>query len=85
MNQFGGNWTESKMHIIVEYAKAYLVIMNKQEWAKTLYFDGFAGSGIIGVDEHEEVVKGTSLRILDITQPKPFDIYYLLRRMKNIK
>ena len=43
--QFGGNWTEQKMQIIVDYAKAYLTIMNKQAWVKTIYFDGFAGSG----------------------------------------
>lgn len=35
MNQFGGDWTEVKMEIVVAYAKAYLTIMNKQAWAKT--------------------------------------------------
>ena len=43
-NQFGGSWTERKMEIVVSYARAYLVIMNSQPWAKTIYFDGFAGS-----------------------------------------
>lgn len=47
MNNFGGNWTEQKMEIVVSYAKAYLTIMNAQKWAKTIYFDGFAGSGSI--------------------------------------
>ena len=28
MNQFGGDWTERKIEIAVEYAKAYLTIMN---------------------------------------------------------
>lgn len=50
MNQFGGKWTEAKIEILVEYAKAYLTIMNfyanKYKW-KLLYFDGFAGSGFI--------------------------------------
>jgi len=49
MNKFGGNWTENKIEILVEYAKAYLVIMNKYadkfRW-KLMYFDGFAGSGL---------------------------------------
>ena len=44
MNKFGGDWTKIKIEILVDYAKAYLTIMNKQPWAKTLYFDGFAGS-----------------------------------------
>jgi len=80
MNQFGGNWTEAKMKIVVDYAQAYLTIMNKQDWAKTLYFDGFAGSGLIEVNENKESIKGTALRILEIQQPKPFDIYYFVEK-----
>jgi three-Cys-motif partner protein len=78
MNQFGGSWTEAKMEIVVSYAKAYLTIMDKQSWAKTMYFDGFAGSGIIETDESEDVKKGTALRILDILEPSPFDLYYFV-------
>lgn len=59
-NKFGGNWTEAKMEIVVSYAKAYLMIMNKQTWAKTMYFDGFAGSGIIESQQKEELKKGTA-------------------------
>ncbi|HEV7329986.1 MAG TPA: three-Cys-motif partner protein TcmP [Flavisolibacter sp.] len=97
INQFGGSWTERKMEIVVAYAKAYLTIMQAQAWAKTLYFDGFAGSGSI-VDEdvkeislhkdlweewtesEEEIKKGTALRILEIVQPKPFDMYYFVEK-----
>lgn len=47
MNQFGGNWTKIKIEILVEYARAYLNVMNvhakRYSW-KLLYFDGFAGS-----------------------------------------
>lgn len=84
MNQFGGNWTEAKMEIIVSYTKAYLTIMNKQAWAKTLYFDGFAGSGLIEIEE-DEVEKGTALRILEITDPKPFDLYYFVEKKEKHK
>lgn len=85
MNQFGGNWTEAKMDIVVDYAKAYLTIMNKQPWAKTLYFDGFAGSGLIEVEENTDRIKGTSLRILEIDKPKPFDTYYFVEKNPKIK
>jgi three-Cys-motif partner protein len=78
MNQFGGNWTEEKMDIVVKYASAYLTIMNKQDWVKTIYFDGFAGSGFIETDTSDQLKKGTALRILDISEPKPFDIYYFV-------
>ena len=58
MNQFGGSWTKVKIEILVEYAKAYLSIMNiyakRYDW-KLLYFDGFAGSGeIIKVVDNKE-------------------------------
>jgi three-Cys-motif partner protein len=85
MNQFGGSWTEAKMEIVVSYARAYLIIMSKQRWAKTLYFDGFAGSGLIGSDKTADLKKGTALRILDITDPKPFDIYYFVELDEQYK
>jgi three-Cys-motif partner protein len=85
MNQFGGSWTEAKMEIVVSYAKAYLTIMGKQTWAKTMYFDGFAGSGIIETDENEEIKKGTALRILDIIEPSPFDLYYFVELDEGYK
>lgn len=88
MNKFGGNWTIDKMEIVVAYAKAYLTIMNKQtSWAKTLYFDGFAGSGYIDNENSndETLVKGTALRILEIEAPKPFDIYYFVEKNRENK
>lgn len=85
MNQFGGRWTEIKMDIFVDYAKAYLKIMNRQPWAKTLYFDGFAGSGLIDSSDDNDNIKGTALRILDINDPKPFDLYYFVEKDERNK
>jgi three-Cys-motif partner protein len=94
-NNFGGSWTDSKMDIVVSYAKAYLMIMKEQSWVKTIYFDGFAGSGSIieesngsaqpnlwqtEAEHSEEVKKGTALRILEIDEPKPFDMYYFVEK-----
>lgn len=76
--QFGGSWTDKKMKIVVEYAKAYLTIMNKISWVKTIYFDGFAGSGLISGGTEEDMKKGTALQIMDITSPKPFNMYYFV-------
>jgi three-Cys-motif partner protein len=80
MNQFGGDWIEEKMDVVVKYAKAYLTIMNKQPWAKTIYFDGFAGSGYIESDDGEDPKAGTALRILEIVEPRPFDLYYFVEK-----
>ena len=80
MNQFGGDWTERKIEIVVDYAKAYLTIMNKYPKFKCLYFDGFAGSGNIYTDDNIdfEIIKGAAIRILEIEEPKSFDIYYFV-------
>lgn len=61
MNHFGGNWTDQKMDIVINYAKAYLMIMKEQKWAKTIYFDGFAGSGTISESKKESSPVTTSL------------------------
>ena len=98
MNQFGGNWTKHKIEILVEYANAYLTIMNayaqKYNW-KLLYFDGFAGSGMIAnklKDESgKQLIFGTELearketigaarRILEIAEPRAFDEYYFVEK-----
>ena len=97
MNEFGGNWTAKKIEILVEYASAYLDIMNvyaKQYNWKLLYFDGFAGSGEI-IKVHDDPMKGiydvsitigAARRIIEINQPRSFDEYYFVEKdMKNFK
>jgi three-Cys-motif partner protein len=96
MNHFGGTWTDQKMHIVESYAKAYLNVMKDRTWATTIYFDGFAGSGSISDEEGEKLPlqdlfdigninqedfrKGTAVRILEISYPKAFDMYYFVEK-----
>lgn len=83
MNNFGGNWTTDKIEILVEYAKAYLVIMNihakKYNW-ELMYFDGFAGSGLIvkQLDDYRTEIIGAARRIIEIDHPISFDRYYFV-------
>ncbi len=97
MNQFGGDWTKIKIEILVEYAKAYLTIMNtyakRFNW-KLLYFDGFAGSGeIIKVIDDKmtlyydvDFIIGAAVRIIQIQDPISFDEYYFVeKKEKNYK
>jgi three-Cys-motif partner protein len=91
MNKFGGNWTEKKIEILVEYAKAYLDIMNvyanRYNW-KLLYFDGFAGSGEIvkiidnklSGDYDVRSTIGAARRIVEIEHPRAFDEYYFVEK-----
>ena len=87
MNQFGGNWTEQKIEMVVAYAKAYLTIMNKYPMLKPLYFDGFAGSGDIYRNDEVDLenIKGTAIRILEIDEPKSFDTYYFVEKNERYK
>ncbi len=86
MNEFGGNWTENKIEIVVKYAKAYLQVMKDRKYWNLLYFDGFAGSGDISTDEVDvDVMKGTATRILEIKDPREFDIYYFVEKDINLK
>lgn len=82
MRQFGGDWTRIKIEILVEYAKAYLTIMNKHRQYKTLYFDGFAGSGFIVKDNKIDIdiTIGAASRIVEIDKPMPFDTYYFVEK-----
>src|SRR5260221_1821272 len=82
MNQFGGDWTKVKIEILVEYAKAYLQIMKDRKFYKLLYFDGFAGSGLI-VKENEidlDITVGAAVRIIEINNPRSFDSYYFVEK-----
>lgn len=88
MNTFGGNWTDHKIDILVEYASAYLKIMNihahKYNW-KLLYFDGFAGSGEIakGKKENQRIIIGAARRIIELSEPRSFDNYYFVDKNKE--
>ena len=43
-DEWGGQWTEQKLDAFTKYVEAYLTILGKHEYWKTIYFDGFAGS-----------------------------------------
>lgn len=82
MNKFGGDWTKQKMEIVVSYAKAYLTVMKSRPYWKLLYFDGFAGSGDVYKENavDSKIMKGTALQVLEITNPRPFDMYYFVEK-----
>ncbi|XZF15953.1 three-Cys-motif partner protein TcmP [Chitinophagaceae bacterium MMS25-I14] len=82
MNNFGGDWTKNKIEILVEYARAYLTIMKERKFYSLLYFDGFAGSGFIVKNKKldVEVTVGAARRIIEISDPRPFDQYYFVEK-----
>ena len=65
-----GYWSEVKLDIIKEYAKAYSVIMNAQHNIRQyLYIDGFAGAGVHISKRTKEYLPGSPLNALNVEPP----------------
>jgi three-Cys-motif partner protein len=61
-------WSEVKLDIVRDYAKAYTTILSKQK-LKFFYIDGFAGSGVHLAKSSNEFVPGSPLNALNIKPP----------------
>lgn len=77
MQEFGDNWTEAKIDILLKYTKAYLQIMKSRDYFKLIYFDGFAGAGYIDLNDSSRIA-GSAIEVLKINKPRPFDLYYFV-------
>lgn len=88
---WGGNWTDKKLDAFSKYVASYLTIMKKHQHWKTIYFDGFAGSGVRKKEcdtnnfkglfitkEEEETYKGAAERVLTLPNELHFDYYYFI-------
>ena len=65
-----GYWSEVKLDIIKDYAKAYSTILSKQKWCKGHYYiDAFAGAGVHISKATGEFVPGSPLIALN-TKPQ---------------
>jgi len=72
-----GYWTELKLNIIKEYARAYASIMSKQSPIQHYaYVDAFAGAGTLKSKESGEEIDGSSSMAIK-TQPG-FSHYHLI-------
>lgn len=89
--EWGGNWTIKKLDAFAKYVAAYLTIMIKHPYWKTIYFDGFAGSGdrkmkcdsslykqLLLNEEETETYKGAAERVLTLPNKLSFDFYYFI-------
>ncbi len=93
--EWGGPWTEKKLEAFSKYVWSYLTIMKKFPYWKTIYFDGFAGSGTrekqVNADlmqqlkiteEQERIYKGAAERVLGL-QDLGFDFYYFIDKKET--
>lgn len=89
--EWGGLWTEKKLDAFAKYVKAYLTIMKKNPFWKTIYFDGFAGSGdkkancvsplylqLELTEKEERLYKGAAERVLTLPNNLSFDYHYFI-------
>jgi three-Cys-motif partner protein len=76
-----GYWTEIKLQILQEYAKAYAQILAKRPFIKPVYIDGFAGAGAHISKQTGEVIEGSPARVLAI-EPR-FTHYHFVEMNPN--
>ena len=93
---WGGHWTDEKLKVFSKYVIAYLKIMKKNPYWKTIYFDGFAGSGTrnqpasnelfkklpISLEE-QNLYKGAAEQVISLPNDFKFDYYYFIDLDKN--
>ena len=93
---WGGPWTEKKLEAFSKYVWSYLSIMKKFPYWKTIYFDGFAGSGtrekkvntelyqqLKITEEEEKTYKGAAERVLELKDNLSFDFYYFIDKKEE--
>lgn len=90
VESWGGPWTEKKLNAFSSYVWSYLTILKTQKQWKTIYFDGFAGSGtrtktnsetynqLSITKEDENIYKGAAERVLTLKDDLLFDFYYFI-------
>jgi three-Cys-motif partner protein len=71
-----GYWSEVKLEIVRDYAKAYSTVLNKQANISYLYLDGFAGAGVHISKATGQFIPGSPLNALNV-QP-PFHEYHFI-------
>lgn len=95
-SEWGGPWTEKKLNAFAKYVWSYLKIMEQNKFWKTIYFDGFAGSGSTNkqenselfleldiTEEEEKTYKGAAERVLTLKDDLGFDYYYFINKNQN--
>lgn len=95
-SNWGGPWTKRKLDAFSKYVWSYLTIMKEHPYWKTIYFDGFAGSGsgnkqkkselysqLNLTEEEETIYKGAAERVIKLKDNLAFDYYYFID--SNIK
>lgn len=71
-----GPWTEVKVQIVREYALLFQKVIQTQPLFKSVYMDGFAGTGLLVSEIRRDIIDGTASEIMNV-QP-PFHEYHFI-------
>lgn len=95
-DSWGGPWTIRKLDAFTKYVWSYLTILKKNPQWKTIYFDGFAGSGtklkkaptelyqqLHLTPEEEQGYRGAAERVLTLNDNLAFDFYYFIDKNED--
>lgn len=64
-----GQWSQIKLDIVREYAKAYSTILARQPLLKHVYIDAFAGAGVHQLKSTGGLIPGSPLNALHVEPP----------------
>lgn len=64
-----GDWSQIKLEIVRDYAKAYAKILAKQPSLRHIYIDAFAGAGIHEIKSTGQLIPGSPLNALAVDPP----------------
>jgi three-Cys-motif partner protein len=64
-----GYWSQVKLDIVRDYAKAYSMILARQPQLRHVYVDAFAGAGVHQLKKTGELVPGSPLNALAVDPP----------------
>ncbi len=76
-----GSWSEIKLQILKDYAKAYSIILSKQPGLKHVYIDAFSGAGVHISRYSNEEIPGSPANALSVEPP--FYHYYFIDKDKD--
>lgn len=71
--EYGGWWTERKLHLLGLYLEAYMVILRQHSYLAPVYIDAFAGTGQRrvkpGTSSEGTTQKGSAMVALEVAEP----------------
>lgn len=85
-HEFGGVWTQEKLSKLAQYLQQFTTVFKNSSWAKTVYIDAYAGSGVcdITTDRGKFSIAGSAKLALD-TVPEFAEVIFIEQDKNRFK